>query len=299
MRSNSNKFLIVQLVAGLVFVVFVILDFEEKAYLQTAIAFLVPSAICLTISLIARKCKKTVSEKLTELIMPIELVTLAAFFLVVDLGWVFDEVDQDMRQQQYLIYYVIYFFTISLMGVSYLPQLITRCVLIFGFTVGIMTHRNRMGDVSQSAANSFFALGIILSQELALYINFKARAKLFIQNQMSQKQQEQLGELLNSVPDSVMICTKGDESRAPRPVYGNSHINRFFGHSVVKSAVYDASGKKRLRAVTSPYEKKSKRQSASEKAEQKQRERPLSRNVFRDMDAYHEKRADEFDNLLV
>lgn len=116
---------------------------------------------------------------------------------------------------------------------------------------------------------------------------------------MNQKQQEQLGELLNSVPDSVMICTKGDELRAHRPVYGNSHINRFFGHSVVKPVVYDASGNKRLRAVTSPYEKKSKLLSASEKAEQKKRELPLSRNVFRDMDAYHDKREDEFDNLLV
>lgn len=147
MRSNSNKFLIVQLSASLIFVVFAILDFEEKAFQQTAIALFVPSSICLIVSLIARKCKQTVSEKLTELIMPVELVTLAALFLVVNLGWVFDEVNQDMRQQQYLIYYLIYFYTISLMGVSYLPQLITRCVLIFGFSAAIMTHRNRMGDV--------------------------------------------------------------------------------------------------------------------------------------------------------
>ena len=39
------------------------------------------------------------SEKLTELIMPIELSTIPAFYLAVNLGLVFDEVSVDMRHQ--------------------------------------------------------------------------------------------------------------------------------------------------------------------------------------------------------
>ena len=134
-------------------------------------------------SLISTKCSKEVSEKLTELIMPIELSTIPLFYLAVNLGLVFDEVSSDMRMHQFLLMYVIYFFSIALLSVSYLPQLIIRCVCICVFSAGIMAHRNKMGDVQQTGANGIFTFLIIVSQELApLYVNSKAKAKLFIQN---------------------------------------------------------------------------------------------------------------------
>ena len=76
--------------------------------------------------------------------------------------------------------YVIYFFCIALLSVSYLPQLIIRCVLICVFSAGNMIHRNKMGDVSQTGAIGIFTFLVIVSQELALYVNSKAKAKLFI-----------------------------------------------------------------------------------------------------------------------
>ena len=67
-----------------------------------------------------------------------------------------------------------------------------------------------------------------------------------------------------------MICRKGNESRAAKPLYGNSHINTFFGHSVVRQpTTVDELRKKRLRAVTSPYEKKNQNATYEKEAKQK------------------------------
>ena len=148
--------------------------------------------------------------------------------------------------------FAVYFYTTAFMGVSYLPHVLTRLITMILFSVAILVHRRALGDVRDSGIASIISFSVLLSQELSLYVNYKAKAKLFIENKVNLKQQEQLANLLNSVPDNVIICTKSSEKQVPIPLYGNARVNNFFGQSVVES--HDKRGV--LRAVKNPYEKK-------------------------------------------
>ncbi len=48
-------------------------------------------------------------------------------------------------------------------------------------------------------------------------------------------QQINLNNLLDGLPDSVLVCTKSTEERKARPLYGNVKLNSFFGCDVVNS----------------------------------------------------------------
>ena len=51
----------------------------------------------------------------------------------------------------------------------------------------------------------------LIMAEVSLYISYKARAKLYLESQMNKQQQEQLSNLLDTVPDSVVIFSKSTE----------------------------------------------------------------------------------------
>jgi len=52
---------------------------------------------------------------------------------------------------------------------------------------------------------------LTLVVELAIFLNVKTQAYLFLQFKISEDQQGQMKGLLDLVPDSVLICTKGTE----------------------------------------------------------------------------------------
>ena len=65
--------------------------------------------------------------------------------------------------------------------------------------------------------------------EIISYVNHKEKAQLFLKIKQTAFQQEQIQNLLNTVPDSVLISSLATESKAPLTIYSNRQMNNFFG----------------------------------------------------------------------
>ena len=146
---------------------------------------------------------------MTELISPVYLLSVIICTVAINMGYLIDEVSQEMRTQQVFIYQLLFAYCTNFMGVSYIPHLFIRVFLLAVFVIGMIRYRTNVGDTTQGFIPAVISIFYALSLELSLYDNMKAKAKLFIEKEVNLKQQEQLALLLNSVPDSVMICTKG------------------------------------------------------------------------------------------
>ena len=70
--------------------------------------------------------------------------------------------------------------------------------------------------------------------ELLFYVQIKAQVKLFITTQVIVVQERQLLDMLDTVPDKVLVCSieRQDEFQA-RPLYNNRQMKEFFGQSLV------------------------------------------------------------------
>jgi len=93
-------------------------------------------------SLVSLKCPQDVAERMTELISPVYLLTVLGCIVAINLGAIGDVVTSEMRQQQVFIYFMLYFYAIAFMGVTYLPHLIIRIILVTTFSLGIIAYRN-------------------------------------------------------------------------------------------------------------------------------------------------------------
>ena len=77
-----------------------------------------------------------------------------------------------------------------------------------------------------------FALSLI---EVVLYLNHKAHIKLFLAMKVAEKHQKQMLDLLDSVPDKVLICKEPQEGLNPKCIYSNRKMNDFFGRDLVQA----------------------------------------------------------------
>ena len=57
--------------------------------------------------------------------------------------------------------------------------------------------------------------------EAIIYVNHKAKANLFMRIKVIALQEEQLKNLLDTVPDKVLIVTKTSEASVPKSIYSN------------------------------------------------------------------------------
>ena len=70
--------------------------------------------------------------------------------------------------------------------------------------------------------------------EASIYSHMRAKIDLFVKIKAIEQQEAQLSNLLDNVPDSVLICTKPTELKASKGVYANKRFNEFFGADVLK-----------------------------------------------------------------
>ena len=69
---------------------------------------------------------------------------------------------------------------------------------------------------------SFFLLtSSILVTESIFYIHHKAAAKLFVSIKVASLQEKQLRNLLDTVPDKVLICSQSREGHTLKSYYNN------------------------------------------------------------------------------
>ncbi len=74
--------------------------------------------------------------------------------------------------------------------------------------------------------------------EIIFYVQLKAQAKLFLMTKVTDYQQTQLFNLLDlmdSVPDKVLICSRNPEELIPKATYSNRRMIEFFGSNPVLS----------------------------------------------------------------
>ena len=70
--------------------------------------------------------------------------------------------------------------------------------------------------------------------ECVFFINNKAKANLFLRMKLLTLQQKQMLDLLDSVPDKVLICSQKHDN-LPVGVYSNRKMTQFFGRDIVQA----------------------------------------------------------------
>ena len=71
--------------------------------------------------------------------------------------------------------------------------------------------------------------------EIILYLNQKSHIKLFLAMKVTEAHQKQMLNLLDSVPDKVLICKEPQEGLNPKCIYSNRKMNEFFGKNIVQA----------------------------------------------------------------
>ena len=285
-RKNIDTILIWQFICSiLLFILGLIVSSNDfgQSLIQTALIIFPAALVNLIPSIILKYISPILNEKAVETVTPLYMITMLVTILFINLGFFFEEVTGGMRQTQFIAFYIAYVIANCFMSVSYLPHLICRVLSIMTFSVKIFFTRRHHGDDSDPTS---LILGcfVIFILEVSLRNNIFSKGKLFTENKVNLRQQEQLANLLNSVPDNVLICKKSSANKAPVCVYGNSRINSFFGQSVIEHR-YDAANpnvkiNKKLRKVNSPYTK--------DLQQRLENLNPLRRKVFRDFEAYQD-----------
>jgi len=193
-----------------------------------AIELGLPALVCLPIVYLARK--KLV---MIELVTPLLLLSLLFIVLVVNFGELFGEMTTQNRLQQVYLICTVYSLCNMFCSASWLVSLLCRVTLFSSLMASIWVKRWLMGESLTIAVNLVMLLLFSSAFEASLYINMKAKADLFLKMQTNKQQECQLSELLDKVPDSVFICTRGSEATAPKPVYANLNMTKFFGRDIL------------------------------------------------------------------
>ena len=74
---------------------------------------------------------------------------------------------------------------------------------------------------------------LVLGIESIIFVTHKAKSNLFLRIKVTALQEDQMQNLLNTVPDKVLICSKASEGSMPISLYSNRQMNNFFGCDVV------------------------------------------------------------------
>ena len=95
---------------------------------------------------------------------------------------------------------------------------------IFWYTASlIVTIIARYRANGEPTAYGFvFCMILLLICELIFFVQEKAQVKLFVANKVIKLQEQQLLDMLDSVPDKVLVCTnERNKDVVPRPLYNN------------------------------------------------------------------------------
>ena len=136
------------------------------------------------------------------------------------------------------------------------------------------------GDQEFLEAFIYGVMGIIVCAvgELIFFVQMKAQVKLFISSQVIEMQETQLLNMLDTVPDKVLVCSveRKNDLKA-QPLYNNRQMKEFFGQSLVEEKQKQVSRPNPfvLQVVSSRRPKKLRRQPAFNKRMFQQREDPL------------------------
>ena len=132
------------------------------------------------------------------------------------------EMDIEARNAQKVLFFGQQILLQFLFPIDYLTHLVYRHIFIWFCTIMMLVKSKEIGDIYMPIAMVLVIfLMYIITLESILYVNHRAKAKLFLQMKMISMQEQQISNLLDMVPDKVLICSKAKESSAPRALYSN------------------------------------------------------------------------------
>lgn len=91
------------------------------------------------------RCDQQRKEQLTELITPIVIFSFLFLILALNLGYLIEDIDSLMRQQQIYCWLLWYLFLTIFMSVSYIPHLLARFFLFITIST-LVVYRSSLGD---------------------------------------------------------------------------------------------------------------------------------------------------------
>lgn len=229
-------------------------SFEERMII--GVLWLIPSCLTLLCMLLQTKLSEERREQTAELISPLYVFMTVILLFLINQGYFFEiEANLNTRQLQTLVLLVQYYVTLSFMACSYFPHLAVRFFILLAIVGGKLSRNEADEDNKDKDIIVSFTMIAMISFifELTFYFNTRVKLLLFMEIKSSQRQQQQLLNLLDTVPDNVLICKNGQGDERPKAFYANSFIEAFFQEKIKTYC----SGKKR---VPNPYVRKSRRQ---------------------------------------
>lgn len=142
-------------------------------------------------------------------------------------------VPEELYRVQYMAIATLYAITALFLSTSYFKHLIFRLSMTLLMLGALLAFRISVEEEFSVIAYILMNVACIPMVETTIYINVKAQLKLFVLLKNSEREQKQLANLLDTVPDNVFICTKGSESSESQRIYANLKMNTFFGGDIV------------------------------------------------------------------
>ena len=151
--------------------------------------------------------------------------------IVTNVSNLFDEEDRMIRNIQ--TYYQLFSVLIysGLLTTYYLPHLIIRSIFYMAGMISVVIAKNEFEENKPIFGIAFAIAGLLLLETI-VYIVLKNKAKLFVSLKLSGLQQKQLFNLMDTVPDKVLICSPVPEGGVAKGIYSNQKMNEFFGRNM-------------------------------------------------------------------
>ena len=140
---------------------------------------------------------------------------------------------------------MFYFTSVGMFTVRFARDCILRCIFcLAAINLVIYNQNQNTFSPSDNQISSGIFIAALLLVEPIFFINNKAKAKLFLRMKLVTLQQNQMLNLLDSVPDKVLICSQKLDN-IPVGVYTNRRMTQFFGSDVVQEQNKKMEGIKR------------------------------------------------------
>ena len=124
------------------------------------------------------------------------------------------------RDVQLYSFFALVFIVTNFTTINWILHLLMRQLIAWVTLLFKITQRNEFDD-NNIAAGIILTFLILLSFELVLYTNYHAKARLFSRIKTMSEQERHLSNLLDTLPDKVLICSQAGESRAAKSIYSN------------------------------------------------------------------------------
>ena len=140
---------------------------------------------------------------------------------------------------------IFYFMSTGIFTVRFARDCILRCVFFLtAINLVLYNQDDNIFTTGDNQISTVMFIAAILLVEPIFFINNMAKAKLFLRMKLATLQQKQMLNLLDSVPDKVLICSQKLDNM-PVGVYTNHKMTQFFGSDIVMKQSKKMEGVKR------------------------------------------------------